>query len=353
LGTRRRREAKEEREGALEGVPIDATEPTLDTFADVRPRSDMSLHVLVSPQDLLRELEPFVRKGLEHHLSVADEWFPHEYVPYEIGRNYVQEPWEEADSDLSPVARTALEVNLLTEDNLPYYHLAIWATYGKEGAWGEWIRRWTAEEGRHSIVLRDYLTVTRGLDPVALERGRMDQVCRGYSPDGQGGFFGGPLDGIVYTTLQELATRVSHRNTGAFTKDPVIEKLTSRISVDENLHYVFYRELGKAALAIDPSETMLAIGRQVVGFSMPGLEIPEFRAKAIVIAKAGIYDLRAHHDMVLLPVLFKHWKIDKLTGLTEEAERAREGLMAFLSMLDAAAAKHEAKRASAEANGDS
>ena len=291
-------------------------------------------------EDLLRELEPVVRRGLERHLSVATEWFPHEFVPYEAGRNYVEEPWEESDSKLNPIARTSLELNLLTEDNLPYYHLAIWDSFGGDGAWGEWVRRWTAEEGRHSIVLRDYLTVTRGLDPVALERSRMDQVERGYYRD-----FVSPLDGIVYTTLQELATRVSHRNTGAITDDPRIEKLTARIAVDENLHYVFYRELGKAALELDPSGMVEAMNRQVLGFAMPGIELPEFRAKAIQMAKAGIYDLRLHHDQVVLPVLFKHWKLDQISGLTDDAERAREGIMGFLTALDETAAKYEDKRA--------
>jgi acyl-[acyl-carrier-protein] desaturase len=301
-------------------------------------------HTQLSPQDLLKELEPTVRRGLETHLARATEWFPHEFVPYEVGRNYVEEPWEEADSDLSSVTRTALEVNLLTEDNLPYYHLALWDTFGKDGAWGEWARRWTAEEGRHAIVLRDYLTVTRGMDPVALERGRMEIVSRGYYPNG-GGSFANPLDGLVYTSLQELATRIAHRNTGAYTTDPLIEKLTARIAVDENLHYVFYRELAKAALEIDPSAMMMAIQRQVIGFAMPGLEIPEFKAKAIEMAKHGIYDLRIHHDQVVMPVLFKHWRIDQLTGLSEEAKQARQETLDFLVGLDALATMYEEKRA--------
>jgi acyl-[acyl-carrier-protein] desaturase len=63
---------------------------------------------------MLALLEPTMRRGLERHLSTATEWFPHEYVPYEVGRNYVDEPWEETDSALGIVSRTALEVNLLT-----------------------------------------------------------------------------------------------------------------------------------------------------------------------------------------------------------------------------------------------
>ena len=298
--------------------------------------------------EMLRLLEPTVARGLERHLAAATEWFPHEYVPYEVGRNYVQEPWEPKDSALGPISRTALEVNLLTEDNLPYYHLALWETFGADGVWGEWVRRWTAEEGRHSIVLRDYLTVTRGADPVQLERDRMSMVSTGYYPDGNGGFFPDPLDGLVYTSLQELATRIAHRYTGQYTNDPAIEALTARIATDENLHYVFYRDLAAAALEIDPSSMMLAINRQVTGFAMPGAAMPGFKDKAVEIAKAGIYDLRIHRDEVVLPVLFKHWKIDRITGLTDEAEQARDGISDYLAALDQMATFYEEKRAARE-----
>lgn len=297
--------------------------------------------VVQSPEDMLHQLEPIVQTMLDRHLKAAQEWFPHDYVPWEEGRSFEREPWEPGDSSLSDLAQTALEVNLLTEDNLPYYHLAIWDTFGGEGPWGEWVRRWTAEEGRHSIAMRDFLTVTRGLDPVALERARMDHVSRGFYP---GGDFT-PLDGLAYVTLQELATRISHRNTGAIIDNPAAEKLMARIAQDENLHYVFYRDLTAGALELDPSATVCAIARQVLGFTMPGLELPGFRDKAIKMAKAGIYDLRIHHDQVLIPVVLKQWHIEHITGLTDEAEKARDSIMEFLPGLDAAAKRYEEKRA--------
>src|SRR5262245_26765155 len=199
---------------------------------------------------VLHELMHMVGRSLDRHVSATNEWFPHDYVPYEEGRNFVKEPWEPSDSRLPDIAQTALEINLLTEDNLPYYHLALWRTFGDEEAWGEWVRRWTAEEGRHAIVIRDYLTVTRGCDPMVLEQGRMDQALRGCDPA-----FGeqGPLDGVVSTTLQALATRISHRNTGAITEDETAEKLCSRVATDENLHYVFYRDMASQAIELDPS----------------------------------------------------------------------------------------------------
>src|SRR5262245_26309556 len=280
---------------------------------------------------LLDALEPEVARLLDRHLAAAKEWFPHEYVPWDRARSFDDAPWQPEDSSLGEVARTALTLNLLTEDNLPYYHLALWTMFGGRGAWGEWARRWTAEEGRHSIAIRDYLVVTRAVDPVALERERMEHVSRGYYPR----HLDGPLDGLVYVTLQELATRIAHRNTGAACNDPDAERLLTRVALDENLHHVFYRDLAMAALAMDPSAMMLAIRRQTLGFAMPGLELRGFRERAITIAAAGIYDLRIHHERVLCPVLLKHWRLPEVRGLSDDAERARDEVLGFLDQLAA------------------
>ena len=290
----------------------------------------------VPSQALLQELLPTVGRALDRHVAAATEWFPHEFVPYEEGRNYVEEPWVPSDSRLPDVAQMALEVNLLTEDNLPYYHLAIWKAFDDDGLWSEWVRRWTAEEGRHSILLRDFLTVTRGVDPVALEQGRMDMVLRGWYPH-----FAetGPLDGVIFATVQELATRISHRNTGELTDDDGIRRVCARVATDENLHYVFYRDLAARAIEIDPSAAMLAIRRQVVGFAMPGADMPGFRDKAKAMARAGVYNIRIHLEQVLGPVLEKHWRIDEATGLSDEAKQAREDVHAHLARLERIAAK--------------
>jgi acyl-[acyl-carrier-protein] desaturase len=289
-----------------------------------------------TPEELLIELEPFVATALDRHLAQAGEWFPHEFVPYEVGRNFEAEPWAPEDSTLPDVAQIALEVNLLTEDNLPFYTLALTDAFGRTEAWGEWVRRWTAEEGRHSILLRDYLTVTRGIDPAQLETGRMDMVQRGWYPEFP---HLTPLDGIAYTTLQELATRISHRNTGTVTEDEGALRVLQRIATDENLHYLFYRDMGTRALELDPSQMILAIRRQVLDFAMPGVDMPGFRQRAKRMAEAGVYNFRIHHDHILAPVLLKHWRIDIAEGLTDEAERARDDIFRFMGKLDRVASK--------------
>ncbi|HUB70507.1 MAG TPA: acyl-ACP desaturase [Acidimicrobiales bacterium] len=285
----------------------------------------------------LREaLDGCVERLLERHLSVAKEWFPHEFVPWERGRKYVPgEPFQPEGDPLAPGVSSALYINLLTEDNLPHYFHAISQVFGDESAWGEWSRRWAAEEQRHAIVLRDWLCVTRKMDMVALERGRMRQVSYGFRPGGRAGSVG---DAVVYLTLQELATRIAHWNTGRLLEADGSAML-KRVAADENLHYLFYRDLTAAALEADPSGTVEAIDRQVRAFAMPGSELEGFGAHAAAIAAAGIYDFRVHYEQILAPVVVGHWRLDAVEGLDAEAERARDRLFKWMSRLERVAGR--------------
>src|SRR5438874_1777465 len=65
-----------------------------------------------APPNPLAELEPAVARLLDRHLATAKEWFPHDYVPWDLGRSFTDAPWEAADSGLSAVARIALDENL-------------------------------------------------------------------------------------------------------------------------------------------------------------------------------------------------------------------------------------------------
>ncbi|MFD0665501.1 acyl-ACP desaturase [Thermocatellispora tengchongensis] len=253
------------------------------------------------------------------------------------------EAWSESDSKLPEPARISLIVNLLTEDNLPSYHHEIATTFGRDGAWGTWVHRWTAEEARHSVALRDYLTVTRAVDPVALERARMVHMSTGFATE-----YGTMLQQLSYVSFQELATRIAHRNTGKAAGEPNCERLLARIAADENLHMLFYRNLLGAALEVAPDQAMRAVTDVVTTFQMPGASIEGFSRKAMVIAHEGIYDLRLHIDDVLMPVL-RQWKVFELTDLGPEGEKAREELAAFLERLEVTASRFVERRAARRA----
>jgi len=295
---------------------------------------------------LLHELEPVVETNLNRHLSMAKNWNPHDYIPWSDGKNYYAlggQDWDPEESKLSEVAQVAMVQNLLTEDNLPSYHREIAMNFGMDGAWGSWVNRWTAEENRHGIALRDYLVVTRAIDPVELEKLRLEQMTRGFSPgqNGQGDLFADSLfDSVIYVTFQELATRVSHRNTGKACNETIADHLLARVSADENLHMIFYRDVSEAGLEIAPNQAMKSIHRVLRNFTMPGYTVPEFRRKAVIIAVGGVYDPRIHLDDVVMPVL-KKWRIFEREDFTGEAASMRDDLALLVEELEEACDKFE------------
>ena len=283
--------------------------------------------------ELLHELEPVVEENVHRHLGVTKDWNPHDYVPWSEGKNYKAlggQDWDPEQSKLSELAKIAMITNLLTEDNLPSYHREIAMNFTMDGPWGTWVNRWTAEENRHGIAIRDYLVVTRSVDPIELEKLRVEQMTRGFSPgqNRQGGeelFAESLFDSVVYVTFQELATRVSHRNTGKACAEPIADELLKRISTDENLHMIFYRNMVTAGLEIAPNQAVKAVHKVLDNFTMPGYTIPGFRRNAVTIATGGVYDPQSHLDEVVLPVLRK-WRIFERDDINGEAEWYREDL---------------------------
>ena len=279
---------------------------------------------------LLHELTPEAERLLARHDATSKPWYPHALVPWGRGRDFDEDyEWSAAEAGLPDALRSALFVNLLTEDNLPYSFRDVQRMFGRDGVWGEWGRRWTAEEGRHAIVIRDYLTVTRALDPVELENARIAQVSGGQVPEPPTA-----LDGFAYLTLQELATRIAHRQTAKLIDDEAGYRVMARVGADENYHFLYYRDLAQAALRIDPSAMMIAIDEQVRGFSMPGTGIPNFAQHSRAIANAGIYNLTIHHDQILAPIVLRYWDIGHLESLTPEAEQAREACVAWIARIE-------------------
>jgi acyl-[acyl-carrier-protein] desaturase len=280
------------------------------------------------PSELAEHLADRVVSATERHLAIARDWWPHEYVPWSQGRSFDEEPYDETASRLTPPIRAAVQLGLLTEDNLPAYHRELGRAFGDDEPWRTWTDRWTAEEGRHAIALRDYLIVTRAIDPVELEQDRMATVSAGFrAPDKD------LLRTMAYVSLQELATRISHRNTGRLSGDAGLDALLARIATDENLHMVFYRDLVSAALEVDPAAMLEALAVELATFAMPGAGVPQFRRRAAQVARAGIYDLRIHRDEVVTPLL-RHWDVFGLTGLDARGEQARDGIAAVCAELD-------------------
>lgn len=290
---------------------------------------------------LLKELEPEAERLLNRHLDSAEDWYPHDYVPWDRAQRLLIDGFSYGEADLPEGVRSALLVNLLTEDNLPWYTRTISRMFGGESAWGVWAQRWTAEEGRHAIVMRDYITVSGLVEPRELEDGRMAQVSSAIVPEPESA-----ADGMCYVAVQELATRISHRNTGTML-DKTGYDVMMKLSTDENRHHLFYRDMVSKLLELNPSLAVEALERQIVNFAMPGVGIPGFAEHSKAIANAGIYDFAIHHEKIIVPLVFRQWAIDKVEGLNASAEKARENLMRHIERVGKVAKRQAERRAAA------
>ena len=273
--------------------------------------------------ELLEAVEPTVERLISEHQERRRHWYFHELIPWERGRSFRDEPWEESQASINERARTSLVLNLLTEDNLPYYHQTLEKYLPDTSVWRQWNGLWTAEEGQHAIAIRSYLLTTRNCDPTELEDDRMATMQTGWSPN-----WNHPAELFAYTSAQELATRVSHRNTGKITEDESAFDLMRHIAADENHHFMFYRGVMQAMIEAHPAHALHGILNTLTNFEMPGVAIPGFLRRSIDIARAGVYNLRIHHDAVVMP-LIRQWGIANLERLDAQASELQERIMAM------------------------
>lgn len=304
--------------------------------ATLSPRPDGEPHI----PDLLNELEPVVEANLNRHDAIRQFWVPSDFFPVDAKGKIINRAQDLPEDKplLSPAAQAAMTLNLLTEDNLPAYHRTIAEQFGRDGAWGTWVNKWTAEEGRHAYAMRVFLDLTGAVDTNQLEEDRMHQMEQGYEAREKD-----PLHSLAYVTFQELATRISHKRTGEACEDEIADKMLNRIGDDENLHMLFYRNLVTAAFKIAPNQTMRAVADEVIGFEMPGANARGYQSKALRIARAGIYDKRVHQQRVVEPIL-SYWKIFSRGDFGPEGNQARDELAKYIEQLKADASRFEQKR---------
>jgi acyl-[acyl-carrier-protein] desaturase len=237
---------------------------------------------------LTLELEPVVAENLTRYLATADEWYAHDYVPFDQGENFAflgGKDWDPSQVTLPRDVVDALEIMLITKDNLAGYHRELVEHFILEDKWGRWLGRWTAEENLHAIAIREYLVVTRNFDPAADEEVRVAHVMRGYRADSYT-----QIETLVFMALYERAHAVYMRNLEARITEPVLKRLVGRIATDEERHEEFFHNLVAHCLQRYPDQTIGAIVRRSAGLGVVGGDILEYTDKLRVVAEAGIFD---------------------------------------------------------------
>ena len=274
---------------------------------------------------VLSDLEPVVHDLMDAHEAKRGLWFPSEL----LGPARDTDPDEhlralrERARGISPPARAALALNLLTEEGLPHFHRLLAAYLGANAFWSKWTNLWTAEEDRHGAVLHDYTRDARVFDPAVIEKMQFEYIRAGFDPE----WDKDPYRVFVYTTLQERATQISHANTGklAAEREPVIGEVLAHVAREEARHYTFYRTVFKEVLARDPNNALESAARIMPAIDMPGVKMPNFRELSDVVRRAGIYGPRDYLKIVEEQIRF--WAVDKLQGLNAAGRKAQEKIL--------------------------
>ena len=239
------------------------------------------------PNALTLELEPVVERLMDHHLSTEDLWFAHDYVPFDQGENFAflgGRDWESSDATLPRTITDACEILLLLKDNMAGHHRELVEHFILEEWWGRWLGRWTAEEHLHAIALREYLVVTREVDPVANEEARVQYVMKGYRADTYT-----QVETLVYMAFSERAHAVFCRNLAAEIEEPILAGLVDRIARDEARHEHIFASLVAHCLEYTRDETIAAIAARAADLQVPGADIDAYADKVRRVADAGIF----------------------------------------------------------------
>ncbi|HQV36564.1 MAG TPA: acyl-ACP desaturase [Flavobacterium sp.] len=287
-------------------------------------------------QLLEKNIDNFVNDYL---IPVEKIWQPTDLLPDSEKETFFEEVKElrEIAKDLPYDFWVVLVGDTITEEALPTYESWLIEVEGvdNEGrnGWSRWVKNWTGEENRHGDVLNKYLYLSGRVNMREIEMTTQHLINDGFDI----GTGRDPYKNFVYTSFQELATYISHNRVAQMAKkygDNKLSKMCKLIAGDEMRHHMAYSEFINQIFKVDPSEMMLAfqymMKQKVV---MPAHFLREsgqkissaFEHFSDSAQRIGVYT--AHDYVDIMQKLIEKWEIDKINGLTDEAEKARDFLM--------------------------
>jgi len=291
-------------------------------------------------KEVMKTLEKNIDTFVDKFLIPAEKiWQPTDFLPNSQKDAFIDEITEiqELSKDLSDDFWVVLVGDTITEEALPTYESWLLDIDGisqqPDNGWAKWIRSWTAEENRHGDTLNKYLYLSGRVNMREVEITTQHLISDGFDI----GTASDPYKNFIYTSFQELATYISHNNVAKIARKKghkALAKMSKIIAGDEMRHHVAYTEFVRQIFAIDPSEMMLAFQHMMKHkIVMPALHLREsfcqkgslFNDFSTIAQRVGVYTGFDYID--ILRKLNVAWEIEKITNLTEEAEKARDYLL--------------------------
>lgn len=308
---------------------------TSRAYSDEERKSDHRLSVLES-------IESCVEKTLSLLTPIDKIWQPSDFLPDLSLPNWREEleRVRERAKNLTDDILVVLVGDMITEEALPSYQTEInrlEGTADETGTsatpWARWSRGWTAEENRHGDLLNRYLTFSGRVNMRSIEVTIQNLLRNGFSTKSDGNAY----KGFVYTSFQERATRISHRNVSKIAKaqgDDDLSNICGQIASDEARHEEAYKTFIDYIFEADPQGAILAFRDMMKTMvTMPGRKMDDgetpdlFDKFATVAQKMGVYTSIDYAEII--DHLVERWKIADLPNLSDEAARAQDYLAAL------------------------
>ena len=260
---------------------------------------------------LLHGMQDVVGENLNFLAPVDKAWQPTDYLPDMRAENWREqvEGFREKAQTISDEMLVVLVGDMVTEEALPSYSVALnELANDMEGTeplpWSRWLRGWTAEENRHGDLLNAYLRLTGRVDMRAVELTVHHLLANGFNPK----TYPDPYNGLIYTSFQERATKISHGNVGKLVGaqgDSNLAKICKRIAGDESRHEAFYTKMMRQVFEVDPEGAMLAFRAMLrTIIAMPGKLMYDGRDPnlfdhfAVVAQRATVYTVRDYAAII-------------------------------------------------------
>ncbi|WP_291274041.1 acyl-ACP desaturase [Flavobacterium sp.] len=287
-------------------------------------------------QLLEKKIDSFMNDFL---IPVEKIWQPTDLLPHSESETFLDDVTElrEIAKDLPYDFWVVLVGDTITEEALPTYESWLMEVEGVDNesrnGWSKWVRHWTGEENRHGDVLNKYLYLSGRVNMKEVEQTTHHLINDGFDI----GTGKDPYKNFVYTSFQELATYISHNRVAQIAKkfgDKKLHKMCNLIAGDEMRHHLAYSEFVNQIFKVDPSEMMLAFQHMMkLKITMPAHFLREsgekistaFEQFSTSAQKLGVYTAMDYVE--IMQKLIDKWEIDKINGLTDEAEKARDFIM--------------------------